>query len=104
MMGTATILTEVLAERIRQDEKWGEQNHPDIYQALWYPAPKSDEAKALCDVRAKARQISYTDILLEELAEAVDEARAGNKQLLRDELIQVAAVSVAWIEKLDRGL
>jgi hypothetical protein len=27
---TASVLAEVAAERVRQDAKWGEQNHPSI--------------------------------------------------------------------------
>lgn len=67
--------TDVLEERGRQDAKWGEQNH-------------SDER--------------WLAILAEEFGEVakdVVERRPG----LRTELIQTAAVCVAWIECLDRA-
>lgn len=46
----------------------------------------------------------YLGILHEEFLEAQVEALKGNKTALRTELIQVAAVAVAWVEKLDREL
>jgi NTP pyrophosphatase (non-canonical NTP hydrolase) len=79
------VLAEVGAERARQDERWGEQNH----------AP-----------------IAWIAILGEELGEAAQAAlnltwleRSGfdDRQPLRRELIQVAAVAVAAVESLDRG-
>lgn len=106
---TRAVLFDVSDERARQEAKWGQQNHPDIYLSLSYPIESSDEAKALTDVRAKVGQISYADILLEEVAEAVDAARMrmhhgspDTVTALRGELVQVAAVAVAWVEKLDR--
>jgi NTP pyrophosphatase (non-canonical NTP hydrolase) len=79
------VLGEVGAERARQDERWGEQNH----------AP-----------------IAWIAVLGEEFGEAAQAAlnltwleRTGfdDRQALRRELIQVAAVAVAAIESLDRG-
>ena len=71
---------DVLAERERQEAKWGEQNHdPEIYLA----------------------------ILLEEVGEASECAlhrRFGGPEAAnyREELVQVAAVALAMIECEDR--
>lgn len=100
---TESVLRAVAEEREAQDAKWGVQNHPDIYRSLYYPIESAEKAKALTDVRAKVKQISYADILLEEVAEAIEAAMEGNKNALIDELVQVAAVAVAWVEKIDRG-
>lgn len=84
-------ITDVIQERSRQDEKWGEQN--------WDP-------------------FQYMSILTEEVGEAAQAANDANtwKQKLpykfdlddlskyRKELVQVAAVAVAAIECLDRNL
>lgn len=78
------ILSEIATERVRQDAKWGEQNHSPI---------------------------EWIAILGEEFGEASKEALehhfkyAGNEGLAnyRKELIQVAAVAVSMIECLDRN-
>ena len=86
-------LQEIIAERRRQDEKWGQQDHSVV---------------------------EWVSILAEEFGEA---ARAGNhyyfmkqkesfdldtletwKKNYRQELIETAAVCIAAIENLDRHL
>ena len=76
----ARIIKEILAERKKQDKKWGKQNH---IPSIW------------------------TDILMEEVgevSEAILEATFGDWQWerYREELIQVAAVAIAAIEAFDR--
>lgn len=101
----AEVLREVADERRRQEEKWGEQNHPDVLPG-WhvddFGIPTQEQAKRVTDVRAERGTLAYADILIEELCEAVEAACEGDKGELRAELIQVAAVAVAWVEKLDR--
>lgn len=75
------IVAAVLAERERQEQKWGEQNHDPF---------------------------TYLTILCEEVGEcsnAALETRFGNANIddLRTELIQVAAVAMAIVECLDRN-
>lgn len=81
---TAHVLEEVEIERVRQDSKWGKQNCHDF---------------------------EWVSILGEEFGEAAREANEanfvsgknrGNFAKLRAELIQVAAVAVAWVEAIDR--
>lgn len=107
---TDRALQEVLAERIRQDDKFGEQNHPDL----------SGDATAQCDAREMFDEwaqnyrdinggtfdprdpdtrLDWTGILLEEVYEALAET---DPVKVRGELIQVAAVAVAWAEAIDR--
>lgn len=79
-MGSA--VGDVLNERERQNQKWGEQNHDDGW---------------------------WTAILAEEVGEAAQAAlhgRFGGRAAgtLRDELVQVAAVAVQWIECIDRRI
>lgn len=97
------VLDEIVAERVRQEDKWGESNHPDVYPNMSYFMPSADAMREITESRASQGFCSYTDVLLEEVAEAIDEARAGDKAALREELIQVAAVAVKWVEKIDRG-
>jgi NTP pyrophosphatase (non-canonical NTP hydrolase) len=74
IMTTTEVLEEVARERSRQDERWGEQNHEPL---------------------------RWLAILVEEVGE-VGKAIL-DRQGLRDELVQVAAVAVAAIESLDRN-
>jgi NTP pyrophosphatase (non-canonical NTP hydrolase) len=74
-------MRDILAERKRQDEKWGEQNHDPFH---------------------------YLVILMEEvgeLAQAALHKRHGGEASghLREESVHTAAVAMAIIECLDRG-
>ena len=92
------VVAEVEVERYRQHEKWGEQNHPDgtgdDMRTLM-----AEAAQEACDQAAKNGTITYCHILEEEVAEAFAESDPAK---LRAELIQVAAVAVAWAEAIDR--
>lgn len=92
------ILAELCAERDRQDEKFGEQNHRDgtglpIYQHAARRYRGQTERNAASGV------LAWRDVLLEETYEALAESDPAR---LRTELVQVAAVAVAWIEAIDR--
>ena len=75
-MNKEKIVKFIMAERARQDEKWGEQNH-DIYKWL--------------------------AILGEEVGEANKAALENDYSELMQELIQIGAVTVAMIESLERN-
>ncbi|SHW42828.1 Uncharacterised protein [Mycobacteroides abscessus subsp. abscessus] len=125
MTSTELVLQLVAAERQRQQDKWGEQNHQNINPdmlgygpmtaARFYCVPTAAEAKMRTDSRARCGHVTWADILIEEVAEAIEAATlledaidvAGYEQTARrvliDELVQVAAVAVQWAEKLDGG-
>jgi hypothetical protein len=78
------VLKDVACERREQDAKWGVQDHSDI---------------------------EWSAILGEEIGEACEQVlrghfggRADALTLLREELVQCAAVAVAWIECIDRNV
>ena len=91
------IASEVLDERARQDAKWGEQNHLDGTGPLFRPV--ADAARSTCEAAFTTGQGTWQHILAEEFYEAVAET---DPQKLRTELIQVAAVAIAWAEAIDR--
>jgi hypothetical protein len=96
------VLKEIRDERKAQDTKWGEQNHPDfcgVDFSAYHDLPSADQIKAACDFDAKRGESNWGTILLEEFLEAIEEREPGK---LREELIQVAAVCVAWVECIDR--
>ncbi len=120
---TAGVLGEVLAERERQDSRWSEQNHPDgtdaqhlgpieVFDLVKHELGKlasytpmhakqiaRNVATSITEAHALSGCLTWTDILLEEVLEALAEREPGT---LRAELVQVAAVAVAWIEAIDR--
>jgi len=94
----ATIIDNVVAELVRQDGKWGKQNHPDgTGDAL--AASFALRAQQACRDAASRGSCTWQLILAEEVAEAFAESDPG---ALRAELIQVAAVALQWIEAIDR--
>jgi hypothetical protein len=102
-----SVLEEVANERLRQDEKWGQQDHPwveddegDLFDLYFNHWNSVDHIQQWVDWCGREGDSTYAQILLEEFAEAVvetDPARA------RAELVQVAAVAVAAIESIDRN-
>jgi hypothetical protein len=106
--GHYAVLHEVHDERLRQDEKWGEQNHLDgtgpNHPLCYFPklpdmASCAANARTVTDLRAKRGDVTWLDILTEEFFEAMAETDPAK---LRAELVQVAAVATAWVEAIDR--
>lgn len=107
------ILQEVYQERKRQQLKWGRQDHPDgtgpgenshladDIASVYEYGELAGIFTELTDDHAEYGTLTYADILLEEVFEAMAES---DKTKLRYELVQSGAVIVAWIEKLDREL
>lgn len=101
------IYDEIRGERIWQTDKWGEQNHdsvPDDRSALircqMVGLASELRAKLNCDDAVKDKRLTWAHIAVEELAEAVS---ARNEDTRREELVQLAAVVVAWIDCIDRA-
>lgn len=96
------VLTDIADERTRQDERWGKQSHPSFGRPRDLNLANSMEilGKLVCEAAAKEGHLAWKHILEEEVQE-VNNARTLID--LRKELIQVAAVAVAWVESIDRG-
>lgn len=77
------VLSDIDGERGRQNAKWGEQNHTD---PLWLAIATEELGEAAQEV----------------LTEEFGTAGNGHGDL-REELVQCAAVLVAWIECIDRS-
>lgn len=91
------VFADVREERWAQVARWGVQHHPDgTGDVRW--RSRRDEARKWTDNAAKIGAVTWQDILYEEVAEAFAE---HDPAALRRELVQVAAVAVAWIEDID---
>lgn len=101
------ILTSVLAEITSQDNKWGpDRSHLDVAKSVPGVATVSvhvngllsaDHAKQNVDHLSKHGIITWADILMEEVCEALEE-EDGDKRAA--ELIQVAAVCMQWVNDI----
>lgn len=107
------VFDDINDELVRQQEKWGVQNHPGITpavraiglieQARRQLRDEEARAKRACENDAQLGATNWLNILYEEFCEAAHQASLGEfSEALRDELIQVAAVAVSWIECIDR--
>lgn len=74
------IVRQVLAERHRQDGKWGGTPGVNRRDDATYPAVLGEEVGEVCQAWLE-RDVPH----------------------LREELVQVAAVAIAWIEEIDNG-
>ena len=111
MVNRMQIFKEIAEERVRQDETWGEQNHSCLNQTLIntqrspsrmcqeYEIPSETRAKFLCKTAFSRGEGTFAHIAVEELSEAIS---AFNVNERRKKLVQLAAVVVSWIEKIDR--
>ncbi len=84
---TANVLLEVQAERVRQESKWGQQNHTPTGWLPILAEEFGEVARAICEATA-SKMIDVSEKHLDNY---------------REELVQVAAVAVAMVESLDRN-
>lgn len=99
-----TVADEVGAEVARQYRRWGTNDELADGRPVTYWIGPADMARAMCDDAHADGVCSWAHVLVEECAEAVEEATAGNVPALRAELVQVAAVAQRWIETIDRRI
>lgn len=99
---TILVLQEVGEERVSQDQKWGVQNHDDMTWTAILAEEMGEAAQAALEARPGPPP-SDVDIREEDVYEISPGVyNTAEEQILRDELIQTAAVAVAWIEAIDR--
>ena len=92
------LFEEVVDERISQFVKFGQQDHRNGTggQGAWVAARTAREG---CQTAFAEGRGTWRHIMAEEVAEAFAES---DPVKLRAELVQVMAVGLAWIEKIDR--
>lgn len=92
------VFGDVQRELDRQHILWGEQNHPDGTCFEWDDV--ATQRKEVNDGLHKSGKLTWLHILAEEVFEAFAET---DRQKLRTELVQVAAVAMQWVKAIDRG-
>lgn len=92
-------------EMQRQVAKWGIQNWPSFTPGgvIECSDITADSAKEFCDHKAQIGSLSWTDILMEEVFEAIEEAKAGDLEKLDTELVQCIAVIQSWRQSIKRN-
>lgn len=94
---TAEVLRDVMGERRRQDEKWGQQNHgPMPWSAIL-----GEEFGEVCKAGLELEFGEYDGP-----APSNEDVRLLREQRLdhlEEELVQVAAVAVSWVECIRRN-
>lgn len=94
----AQVFEAVNDERDRQEAKWGPQTHPSgtSSEYTWI----ADAYRDACDQAAQAGRVTWHDIFLEEVFEALAEEDSAKLEI---ELVQAIAVAVNWVEDLRRN-
>jgi|SRR5579859_5199996 len=90
------VMEEIVDERFRQDAKWGEQNYKGG-NGLASHLGLAGVYKTLNDL--PSIQKTWKDVFLGEMHEALG---ATSDEELRQQLVQLAALAVAWIQAIDR--
>jgi hypothetical protein len=92
------VLSDIRAERRRQDDKWGVRDRPDGTGLTLMDLAYASEMHQRREQAAREGQLTWSLIMEEKVAEAFAEADPG---LVRKKLVQLAAICVAWVEDLD---
>ena len=94
------IISEIKNERIRQNKKFGEQNHNPVEWIAILTEEVGEASKEAVDFHF---QYGLDGLKQEKRFAVIDGIQSDRIQRLRKELIQVAAVTVQIIESLDRN-
>lgn len=96
--GFFNLANSVVDEASRQHGLWGKQNHPDG-TGLTQDKDLADTVRNFTDWMAKTGNLTWRDILWEEVREVFAETEPGP---LTEELLQVAAVCLSWADAIQR--
>ena len=91
---------EIHEERVAQLRKWGVHHWPGGTNTSSDDGQMAREAKRVTDAAMVIGDLTWRDILVEEILEAFAE---GEWPKVRGELVQAAAVIAAWVEDGDRA-
>ncbi|UOF80379.1 hydrolase domain protein [Caudoviricetes sp.] len=99
MANRKQILGEIETERERQALLWGDQSHlPEVNDFALIGIDTEEKVKREYRLASQSGEVSFALILREEFVEAL---RAETPETRREELVQVAAFCLQWIERID---
>lgn len=93
------VRVEIFQERERQIEKHGDEDlrPPGTWRRRWAQEVVADFRQL--EERHPSYEFDFGEVLLEEVCEALAER---DPRRIREELLQVAAVAVRWMQSIDR--
>jgi hypothetical protein len=95
---TNDVLEDLAQERRAQFQQWGEQTIP-FGSGSYVFKLMCEHYQSTCQANADAGTVTFADVLLEEVFEALAES---DPLKLKDELIDAGAVIVQWIELINK--
>ena len=99
LVNRQAIIQEIVKEADAGEAKHGPFHYPDGTRAGGMRLHRREMSQLSCDRAAREGELTAAKVLEEEVDEVLAEE---DKVKLRKELLQVAAVSLKWIEKLDQ--
>lgn len=104
-MGTvpaiADVISDIKYEIFSVFTTWGEQNWPSVPDPKRrHTLPKEHTAKIECERARREDRLTWAHILVEEVAEACN---APTPELMIEELVQVGAMAIMWIDSIKRN-
>lgn len=109
---TTGVVADVLLERSEMLDRWGDPTYPSVVeispsgdrelgeiQTGVYGLPPAREARAATEASRGAGTLTWGRIATQSLADAV---AATDEVDRRAQIVQLAAVALAWVEDLDR--
>ncbi|WP_181312491.1 hypothetical protein [Nocardioides campestrisoli] len=97
---TQTVLLQIQAERVTQNQRYGAQHHEDG-TGYGYLRRNAEKAARECDSHRAAGRLSWRLLLRKQYRQALAE---DDLLQLRRQLIRVAATACAWVEDIDSRL
>lgn len=91
----------IVAERLKQFQKWGDQDLTDLHWFAVLSEEFGESAKEVVEIEACRKGLETAKLADAEYLQKELERRSG---MLETELIQTAAVIVAWLEARARRL
>lgn len=102
------VAAEILAAHARNRAARGESDYPSVIAlqpgnptCRVYHIPSAAECKQRLETIGGRGSIAWTDIMLERFSDAV---AAPDEFRRREDLVQIAAIAMEWIESIDRCL
>ena len=104
---TLGVVSDVLVERATMLSRWGDPSYPSVAGLSYsvearvglYDLPTPEKARAETEGLRGSGDLDWATISVQSLSDAVS---ASDETARRIEVVQLAAVALAWVEDIDR--